>query len=150
MHHWIGHMVGYLPALKHQNWWCTPSPSSAIWWWLLETCSNFFIWGPTLPIPGVTSGGSSPLVTTYPVTDYLLKPERSVHVLWRVSRGAMEEIQTKVNSTSVWARYLAFEFFINYQQHRIDISVNHFFPSISYDTFIIVTRPFGAKFYLIF
>ena len=63
------------------------------------------------------------------------------------------EIQTKVHSTSVWSskvRCLAFQLFLNYQQHRFDISVNRFFPSISYVKFIIVTHQFGAKFYLIF
>ena len=40
---------GGVPTPGHQMW---GPPASDIWWWSLETCSNF--WGPPL---GVTSGG---------------------------------------------------------------------------------------------
>ena len=57
MHHWIGHMVGTPQDIRPGD--VPPSPSSDICWWSLETCSNFFILGPNLPIPGLTPGGTS-------------------------------------------------------------------------------------------
>ena len=40
--------------------------------------------------------------------------------------------------------------FLNCQQHKVDISVNHFFPFVSFVMFITVTHKFGRGCYLIF
>ena len=42
------------------------------------------------------------------------------------------------------------KFFINYGQHKVGISDNHFIPFVSFVTIIVVTHKFGAKYYLIF
>ena len=42
------------------------------------------------------------------------------------------------------------ETFLNYQQHKVGISGNHFFPFDSFVIFIIVTHKFAGKCYLIF
>ena len=42
-----------------------------------------------------------------------------------------------------------FEFSLNYQQYRVGISMNHFFPFVSFVTFVIVTHKFGGKCYLV-
>ena len=38
-----------------------------------------------------------------------------------------------------------FEFFPNYQQHKVGISGNHFFPFVSFVSFILVTHNFVGK-----
>ena len=43
-----------------------------------------------------------------------------------------------------------FVFFLNYQQHKVGISANYFFPFISMVRFIVVAHKFGGKCYLIF
>ena len=82
MHHGISHMVGYprppldirpgiYPSSGHQTWAPTPSHfpplATDIWQSSMETCSNFFTWGPTSPPPpvlttsfGHRAGGTHP------------------------------------------------------------------------------------------
>ena len=43
-------------------------------------------------------------------------------------------------ATKVWI-----EFFLNYQQHKVGISGNYFFPYISFVKFIIATYKFNGK-----
>ena len=38
-------MVGYTPLPRHQTLGPPPTPTTEIWWWPLETCSNLFTWG---------------------------------------------------------------------------------------------------------
>ena len=40
--------------------------------------------------------------------------------------------------------------FLNYQQHKVGISANYFFPFIPFRKFITVTHKFGGISYLIF